>query len=188
MAQMPTPTKADGDNLPPGTSPELREQYHYVKTKVQALTPAQRQALFAVVATPAMLKSFLANSTMRSHTGLIGPQFEFLAANGTANLWYPGNSQTVPSQWKTTSGQGIVQMCFKYPAASFDPSTGTHGGSWDCEDARDYLISHEEILSGDLFGLASGRVPYVLTKKDITAGKAVKSAGLKAHLSSKITW
>ena len=96
--------------------------------------------------------------TYLSYSHAHGFQVNFIAGDGTAWLWYPGNSKGVPEIWKISSDGRLV--CWQHPQNSSNPVTGTTGGTFACEPrelAQKTVISS---LPGDVFHLRTGRIPY----------------------------
>ena len=91
-----------------------------------------------------------------------GFQVNYLAADGTAWLWYPGNERGVPELWRVDAGRDAI--CWTHPKNSWNPAAKTRGGRESCEPAisgRGRIIAR---LKGDPYRLASGNVPYPLPK------------------------
>ncbi len=93
----------------------------------------------------------------RSH----GIQVEYYSSSGGAYLWYPGNRGVVKGRWRRRG----KQICFQYGANTYNPVTKKRGGRWECMP----VAYHQKILKGsckgDVFNLATGRIPYVLRKR-----------------------
>lgn len=107
-------------------------------------------------------RTYFSGNTIRTHDSFHGTQIEYHAPDGRAYLWYPGNKGAVPSLWKTqSSGDGGVQLCYKYPSNSFNPSTQNFGGEWECGAVYVRVRTQRERVVGDPFNLRSGRVPQV---------------------------
>ena len=69
---------------------------------VGAVPPSPEEAaeINRIAATPESTQAFLAGTTVKGYEKLHGTQIEYLGRNGLASLWYPGNTETVPSRWK----------------------------------------------------------------------------------------
>ena len=96
-----------------------------------------------------------------------GSQVEYLASDGTAYLWYPGNQRIVVGQWRTHGpdrGETFGSICFRYGANTFNPATNRSGGSWNCVNGGLHIILEDQYTRGDPFLLASRRLPFVLHK------------------------
>lgn len=122
-------------------------------------------------------KSLIANQTMMSYDSAHGTQVEYIASNGKTYLLYPGNDAIVKGSWKltTTDNPAVFNMCFKYPANTYNPSTGQTGGSWECQAAGFYLAGIKEHLDGDVLGLSkSTEVPFVLSKRKTTLSNLIR--------------
>lgn len=95
-----------------------------------------------------------------------GTQVEYYDKQGTVALWYPGNQRSLPGQWKTINvGNTDAQICFRYQTNTRNPVTGVRGGSWECSADRQQNASVQEIISGDVFHLSSGAIPFVMKRK-----------------------
>ena len=113
----------------------------------------------AVVSTSA---APLADHTQQSFMPGHGQQIEYLAADGTTWLWYPGNTKIVPGDWKVEQGD----ICFRYGRNTYNPVTRRRGGDWDCAPLKLYQQSIVKSVKGDLFGLMGRKkVPFDLPAK-----------------------
>lgn len=114
------------------------------------------------------LKSMVSDRTHRSYSKQHGTQVEYLSPNGTAYLWYPGNTRAVIGRWDVeanTQNPNAGVICFAYKN-SYNPVTRTTGGR-QCVTAHGYKATHRESRSGDIFNLSSGRIPYRLPKQNL---------------------
>jgi hypothetical protein len=155
---------------------------------MQTMSKSQKDALIAAANTPAAVTNFLAGTTAASHADIMGPQFEYLAPSGESQLWYPGNAKTVPGIWKANTQGRKTLVCFKYPAGRYGHETAIRGGDRECEQAIAYLLTVVEVIPGDIFGLSSGKVPYVLNKSAISSAAALKKAGMAPARKNKMGW
>ena len=101
-----------------------------------------------------------------------GTQIEYVATDGRAYLWYPGNSRAVPSLWEVQH-RGLFtssfhRICGKYPTRSYNPVTREYGGYWQCDSINAWAKRIPETREGDIFNLSSGKVPWVLSKDKTT--------------------
>ncbi|MDC3989136.1 SEC-C domain-containing protein [Polyangium jinanense] len=87
-----------------------------------------------------------------------GNQAEYYDPNGRCYLWYPGNRGVVPGEWRV-EGQHIA---FRYGTNTYNPVTGEHGGSWEPTLLQRWGTNIVDAAPGDVFGLATGRIPYRL--------------------------
>lgn len=141
--------------------------------------------------TPDKLDQFragLSGKTIHAWNGGHGTQIEYLAGNGRAYLWYPGNESVVVASWslrnrdqKTIGGGSyqIPEICYTYSKATYNPVTRKSGGNLECSSLSVFSIYIDEMAPGDPFGLASGKVPFPLDKRSTTldALYAKKSGG-----------
>lgn len=108
---------------------------------------------------------FLSGATALSISGDYGTQIEYLSADGSSDLWFPGSGHTTPGHWKVVdTSSGAPNMCFLYGANSYDPVEHSYGGSWECAPLMRYLMNLQSLANGDPFRLASGKVPFVMPR------------------------
>ncbi|MGR3481494.1 hypothetical protein [Salipiger marinus] len=104
------------------------------------------------------------DTTYLSFSRAHGFQVNYLAPEGKAWLWYPGNRLGVPEDYKRDVVAGQEAMCWRHPPNSFNPVTRKQGGTFACESlalARSTVVS---ALPADPFALQTGRVPYTLDR------------------------
>lgn len=109
-----------------------------------------------------------AGRTYLSFSSAHGFQVNYLA-DGKAWLWYPGNSEGVPEEWKRGTVNGTAAVCWRHPSNTYNPVTKTKGGPWGCQALN---LSQKQIvadLKGDPYNLRSGQVPYRLKRCDAPA-------------------
>ena len=110
----------------------------------------------------------LANKTQQSFSPGHGMQIEYLAADGGAWLWYPGNTKVLPGQWKSEG----ADICFRYGKNSYNPVTKHKGGGWECGSVKVYSQTLVTSTKGDVFGLAGRKkVPFNLPAKLLPIGQ-----------------
>ncbi|WP_146005655.1 hypothetical protein [Roseovarius mucosus] len=100
-----------------------------------------------------------AGNTYLSFSSAHGFQVNYIARNGNAWLWYPGNRAALKEEWMLDPQRNAI--CWRHPENSYNPVTKSRGGAFACSDlrfARKTIVSQ---LSGDAFNLSSGRIPYV---------------------------
>ena len=105
-----------------------------------------------------------ANTTYLSFNKFHGFQVNYIAPDGRAWLWFPGNRKVVPEEWKLDSTNGIKALCFRHPSNSGNPATGRRGGAFQCQSLKLSQKSIVARLDGDAFKLTSGDVPYRLPR------------------------
>lgn len=115
-----------------------------------------------------------------------GTQVEYHAPNGQAFLWYPGNTAVVSADWKIQLDNRPENICWKYQTRSYNPLTGQPGGTWGCNNAPSYKNDIAQILDGDPFDLASGRVPYRMGKGAYDAEDLARKANLPPNSLSTL--
>jgi len=123
-------------------------------------------------------RALFADRTRITQDSFHGTQIEYHAPDGRAYLWYPGNSGVVPSLWKV-SGYAFTahEICWLYPTYSNNPVTGQSGGNWECNPSSTYNGSLSQLIEGDPFNLASGKVPFRLPKGKFTAQELLNQWG-----------
>lgn len=96
-----------------------------------------------------------------------GTQIEFHDADGGVMLWYPGNSRALRGEWKVVDEPDGVSLCYRYETLGRNPVTGVPGIEWECGAASDSVGRLRHTISGDVFGLSSGAVLFVLPRGEI---------------------
>ncbi len=120
-----------------------------------------------VTFTAAGMKDRYTDATFLDYTRDHGTQIEYLASDGRAYLWYPGNKAIVVGQWLVRPHPRVPtvgEICFRYGPASFNPVTRQRGGQLSCTPSGDFIIRENEYTRGDPLGLASAGIPFVLDK------------------------
>jgi hypothetical protein len=97
-----------------------------------------------------------------------GTQIEFLADEGRSYLWFPGNRGLVPGQWVVRRWYEKYEICFRYGSDTRNAITGERGGDVHCTLLSDYAGTVAEVRDGDPFDLASGGLPFVLSRDKTT--------------------
>lgn len=116
-----------------------------------------------------------AGRTIVFHDPLHGTQVEHYAAGGEAFLWYPGNRRTVPGRWEVRTAK--QRICFRYGTQTFNPVTRRRGGAWNCTPLRLHRRLARASCAGDPFGLASGRLPFVLARGEADLARVLGTCG-----------
>jgi hypothetical protein len=129
-------------------------------------------------------KTFLSNTTVNTYEQRHGNQYEYLAADGTTALLYPGNIAPVRGFWQIRgTGEFGTEMCFLYGANTYNPVTKERGGAWECRGFIEYLYSAQEIYEGDVFGtrsITSFGTPFPTWRKFQPISIAVTATGQKS--------
>lgn len=107
-----------------------------------------------------------ANATYLSYSKQHGMQIVYLAEDGGAYLWYPGNIHVVNGEWEVV----LDEICYRYGANTYNPVTRQRGGRWNCRFVGlDASLNIAEV-AGDPFSLSSREVvPYVLQRCTVPA-------------------
>jgi len=125
-----------------------------------------RAILLSCIAFLAAASSVLAGAKTYSGRTIIyydqshGTQVEYYSPKGRAYLWYPGNRRAVPGLWQV-QGENI---CFQYGPNTYNPVTRTRGGKWECKPMAPHKKWMTGSCRGDVFKLATGRIPYRLIR------------------------
>jgi len=141
-------------------------------------------------ATPTLetVRTVFADRTMITQS-LHGTQIEYHRPDGRSFLWYPGNRSVVPANWKLGEYPfGQYEICWQYPSSSRNGLTGlSAGGRFQCTPDRYYFDDVTEILRGDPFTLASGRVPVrIQDRGDYSAAQLAATAQINTDRLSYV--
>lgn len=104
------------------------------------------------------------DTTYLSFSRAHGFQVNYLAPQGRAWLWYPGNLRGVPEEYKKDVISGLQAICWRHPENSFNPVTRRSGGGFACENLSFAQKTIVAALPGDPFNLKTGQVPYRLDR------------------------
>ena len=108
----------------------------------------------ALLANPAELKAFLADTTIKTWDPLHGTQVEYLSANGQTWLVYPGNTRAVRGEWQIRSDTHQPELCYRYGPNSYNPVTRQRGSRWSCSPAILTLAwRYGQMVDGDVLGV-----------------------------------
>jgi hypothetical protein len=124
------------------------------------------------------VKARIIDQTVTSRPASFGYQIEYYSADGHAYLWYPGNLTTnigtyvvrksLDPIFMVSMGPPGAVVCFDYGPTSHNPSTGQTGGE-ECTPAYGFLAQIRGKRQGDVFGLTSGNLPFVMDKDKFPA-------------------
>ena len=120
-------------------------------------------ALAIIAITPPALGQYVNRTIMYFGPGH-GTQVEYYAPNGVSWLWYPGNRTSLPGRYKVEGSN----ICFQYGPNTYNPVTGSRGGTWECGPIAFHDNSIVETLQGDVFDLADGTIPFILEPDRVT--------------------
>ncbi len=183
----------------PNVPAEMKPDFDRVMARGESLTDAEKAEITAL-AQPENLKRFLGNTTSRSFSYQHGTQVEYLGADGRAFLWYPGNDKLVPGTWTASLSGRRPQICFGYDirakirddymSETSRKNLAAKGPliSRECQPARVYLLTREEIVDGDPLRLGSGKMPFELSKENAPLSELARRAGRSQRMTNKITW
>ena len=124
-------------------------------------------------------REMIAGLTIMFYDRTFGTQVDYNAPDGATYLLFPGNAVVVKGSWKVTRTDkpNVFNMCFKYPANSYNPATGQAGGDWECQIAGFYLAKMVENMEGDVLGLSNRtEVPFVLARRKTTLAALIRKA------------
>lgn len=105
-------------------------------------------------------RSTYAGHTIIYHENSHGTQVEYTDPSGKAYLWYPTNERSLPGVWQIRFG---MQICFDYGPNTYNPVTRSRA-RWSCTMLRQHKGHMKHRCKGDVFGLASGKIPFVLPR------------------------
>ncbi|QLQ18871.1 MAG: hypothetical protein HZT43_09625 [Exiguobacterium profundum] len=147
------------------------------------------QKIFSVLASPGGLRAFMSNTTSVAWNEYHGTQIEYLAADGSTYLWYPGNAVALPGKWEIRKAEHGPSICFLYGPNTFNPVTGSTGSEWDCTPQAMYLFYKTSVVKGDIFHLSSGKVPFALPRRaNLSLEEAAARAGVSGPFTNKVDW
>ncbi len=98
-----------------------------------------------------------AETTYLSFSKQHGFQVNYIASNGKAWLWYPGNTGGVAEEWKLDTERDAI--CWRHPSNTYNPVTKTTGGKFQCQNRSLSISTIVSSQPGDPYNLASGSVP-----------------------------
>ena len=107
------------------------------------------------------LRNALTDRTRMIYREGQGVTVEYAAPDGRLYLWYPGSAHSAAGTWGVQRfKKKLVNACFRYQPAEAAPRPFEAG---DCVPAEQTLGAADVVREwrGDVFGLGSGRVPYV---------------------------
>ena len=105
-------------------------------------------------------------ATYLSYDVAHGYQVIYYESATRAWLWYPGNEVTLPADVKIDD----ERVCWRYGANTYNPATRGEGGAFDCTSRVRSRRTKVGVREGDVYGLASGKPPYVRRKCDVPDG------------------
>lgn len=116
------------------------------------------------------LQAAMTGMTVRLYHGGHGNHVFYYGSDGTAYLWYPGNSHALQTRWSvepTPPGSPAShKLCYIYPKSSNPVSRRVYqDGDKECESTAGFFSQTQESMPGDVLRLASGAVPFVLQAK-----------------------
>jgi hypothetical protein len=96
-----------------------------------------------------------------------GVYVEYVDAKDRVYMWYRGNRQVVYGTWGVRFFDGVPKVCYHY-LDSVNGVTGEYEPT-ECIHPRQTLLAKERLDSrpGDPFGLASGKLPYRKSDRDV---------------------
>jgi len=104
------------------------------------------------------------NTTYLSFSSAHGFQVNYIAPQGKAWLWYPGNQRVVPEEYKQDIVSGQEAICWRHPSNSYNPVTQASGGAFACQSLALTQRTIVAALPGDPFSLETGTVPFPLER------------------------
>jgi hypothetical protein len=112
----------------------------------------------------AALGGVLGNKTRMIYKDGVGVIVEYMAPGGEFRMWLPGKDGVIAGQWgvqRQKKKKKQVNACFRYGAAT--STAPVVFGPNECVAPEQTLAAANVIREwrGDVFGLMSGRIPYV---------------------------
>ena len=104
----------------------------------------------------------MTGTTYLSYDAFHGYQVIYYEDQTRSWLWYPGNAIALPADVKVDD----QQICWRYGQGTRNRVTREVGGTFSCQSKKLSLRTRVGALDGDVFDLASGRIPYVRRKCD----------------------
>ncbi len=148
-----------------------------------ACQPAPLGSAEAVQASqPGAVQARISGRTLRFFGTRHGTQIQYYAPSGQAYLWYPGNSAVVTGTWAVRADPRLSStVCFVYPGSRIE-GPQCHAADFFFDDAVEYV-------SGDPFGLSSGRVPGVLPpRRDMSLVEVSTAFGPRRIVGTPVDW
>jgi hypothetical protein len=142
---------------------------------IPAEATPQAQHFMEMASSAAKVQEYMSDYTRMTYDPKRGTQVEYNAGDSRSYLWYPGSAFVTQGNWKVTEGIAPDQVhafnraCYLYSRLSYDPTTNTPGGNWECIPGWFEMIRTKERVPGDPFGLAaSARAPFTLSPAPTT--------------------
>ena len=147
--------------------------------RYHGITKEDRPRYDVLLNDPQAMRSFVADTTLKSFDHLYGTQIEYHSADGRVWLVFPGNPRTVHGYWKI-KGEGYdAKLCYRYPYGR-DAITGNSGVNWLCPSIR-YFLKSDELVDGDVMGLrqrGARPYPYILPEdQDVSISEMMRAFG-----------
>lgn len=154
-------------------------------------TPLEHTSSPHGLASAQEVRRHYSDRTTLFHSSEHGTQVEYATADGRVFLWYPGNRDVISGRWRVEEigpvlvrhegkaadagkPKKLAKICFQYASNSYNPVTRQRGGSWSCTLYGSLKASTRESRSGDVFNLANGRIPFVLSREETTIEALLK--------------
>ncbi|AUQ46086.1 hypothetical protein PhaeoP72_01793 [Phaeobacter inhibens] len=152
-----------------GCSPGLSsEQFQAKVQESEARSAAEIASYPAATFTVSGMRKRYSGATFLDYSVQHGTQVEYLAPDGRAFLWYPGNTAVVIGQWTVKPPVGrskYARLCWKYGPLTYNPVAQNRGGEFSCVKANRHILAEEEYTRGDPFDLDGSGIPFPLKKK-----------------------
>ena len=103
----------------------------------------------------------LGGHTFLSYDATHGVQIEYMDKNGRAFLWYPEEKRVMKGVWRLKAPN---EICFAYPGHASSEKLGVGLDGWICMTMRSFYDTTLAKRPDDPFSLASGDVPFVISK------------------------
>jgi hypothetical protein len=103
-----------------------------------------------------------------------GLQVEYYGSDGRNALWYPGNDRALLGSYTLRQSDEPINIfgdkpgvliCFLYDGETHNPGTGATGHEEECQSAYAFIAKIKGKMTGDVFNLMTGKIPFVLDNR-----------------------
>ncbi len=146
---------------------------------LNALTDERKAALWKLTKSHQVVTDFLVNFTVLTFDayGPYCPQQPCVRKNGHGTriifhdeggkgyLWYPGLTRAFGFEWRVSLKAHRYDICIRYRGGNSGQTKGKNGDDgWRCGDFNRYVLFIQDMRKHDVFGLASGKLPFTLPR------------------------
>ena len=145
--------------------------------------------------TPDDVRAFLGGATSRVYNPDFGTQIEYLATDGKAYLVNAANDGILVGDWLAAESPfrgATADICLRYPDGEVFEPIGRLPSGLQCRPGRTFIYIKDEVLPGDVLGLASGdqeRFLELALDDEVSLSEAAEALGLApTAASNRVTW